>query len=561
MKNRFLLIGFLPVLIGSVWLATAQSTAFTYRGHLLEAGQPTDGSYDLQFRIADAATDGNYVAAAVTNAPVTVSNGCFSVTLDFGSAVFDGSPRWLEVSVRTNGSLEPYTVLLPRQAVAATPYAVFAGTAGTVRSVDGANILPGTITSRQMEPATWQQVTNNSYAGAFEGNGAGLTNLSGGNIQASSITGTQVVFAGLNANQLDNATWLLLQRANFGAYSNLNRYAWKRTMGKLYNNQPVRILSYGDGLIPNGCMDPIIDRLQQQVPAAGSLTTGFGSLGGSAAWVLGPTTNWLMDHVKLRAVNDTARTYARSFNVCFLYYATTADGGSFRIQQSCNGGAWTNLPAPYDNIDARHPAGEPNVGKVICWTNPAVSTVSFGAQATSAGTTLVLGAGGYNTNINGVIRGMIARTGIGWGTLTNVSRAIWGPIVAFMDPDMLLIAGVSSIRDAYNGYSELNFWKTNNPNLDVVVGAQFPLSSVIDGNGVVWDEDTKAGNAYLRALCQTHHFAFFDGYTPFGGYTNMVARGLIRADPYDPHMTALGYSYYNEFLWSWLDLMNMQQLP
>jgi hypothetical protein len=49
-----------------------------------------------------------------------VSNGLFTVTLDFGSE-FNGADRWLELAVRTNGGVA-FTALTPRQAVMPTPY-------------------------------------------------------------------------------------------------------------------------------------------------------------------------------------------------------------------------------------------------------------------------------------------------------------------------------------------------------------------------------------------------------------------------------------------------------
>jgi hypothetical protein len=54
--------------------------------------------------LVDAATNGNYLVAPLTNAPALVSNGLFTVMLDFGASVFNGSARWLEIGVRTNGS-------------------------------------------------------------------------------------------------------------------------------------------------------------------------------------------------------------------------------------------------------------------------------------------------------------------------------------------------------------------------------------------------------------------------------------------------------------------------
>ena len=117
-------------------MAPAQGTAFTYQGRLLDGGQPAQGTYDFQFRLTDAATNGNGIGPLLTVAPVPVANGIFQTTLDFGAGSFDGGGRWLEIAVQNDGSPGGYTVLGPRQAVTSAPYATYAqnATCATVAS-------------------------------------------------------------------------------------------------------------------------------------------------------------------------------------------------------------------------------------------------------------------------------------------------------------------------------------------------------------------------------------------------------------------------------------------
>jgi alpha-galactosidase len=150
---------------------------------LLDGGQPATGSYDLQFRLTDALSGGNPIGAALTNAPVLVTNGLFLVLLDFGSGAFDGSPRWLEVGVRTNGSAGPYVVLSPRQAITASPYATFASTAANASVAAG--LVPGVT---------------------IAANGAGITNLSAGQLVG---TVTVPVASDLSASSNYNANRLV----------------------------------------------------------------------------------------------------------------------------------------------------------------------------------------------------------------------------------------------------------------------------------------------------------------------------------------------------------------
>ena len=118
--------------------AAAQGTAITYQGRLLDGTNPVTGNFDLRFHVYSAATGGSILGGPVTNAPVPVTNGLFTVMIDFGAGVFTGSSNWLQVGVRTNGSTSAYTALSPRDQLTPTPYAIYAESAS-------ASGLSGTI--------------------------------------------------------------------------------------------------------------------------------------------------------------------------------------------------------------------------------------------------------------------------------------------------------------------------------------------------------------------------------------------------------------------------------
>ena len=111
----------------SVLLAqTPLGTAFTYQGQLKEAGIPTDGEYNFIFRLFDAGIGGAQVGGDVQVDEWPVSDGLFTVQLDFGAGVFSGDALWLEVSVRISGGGGEFTTLSPRQPMAPAPYALYA---------------------------------------------------------------------------------------------------------------------------------------------------------------------------------------------------------------------------------------------------------------------------------------------------------------------------------------------------------------------------------------------------------------------------------------------------
>jgi hypothetical protein len=103
----------------------AQGTAFTYQGRLTANGAPASGIYDFRFALYGVAAGGAPIGGPLTNSAMTVTAGVFMVTLDFGAA-FDGNPRWLDISVRTNGT-PTFSALTPRQSLTPSPYAILAG--------------------------------------------------------------------------------------------------------------------------------------------------------------------------------------------------------------------------------------------------------------------------------------------------------------------------------------------------------------------------------------------------------------------------------------------------
>jgi hypothetical protein len=136
----------LCALHSSLCTAEAQGTAFTYQGRLNSSGSPANGSYDFTFALFNNnGTNTGQVGGALTNLDVGVTNGLFTVTLDFG-AVFAGNATWLAIGVRTNGDAS-FTALNPLQELTPAPYAIYASNAGSAASANSvaATNITGTI--------------------------------------------------------------------------------------------------------------------------------------------------------------------------------------------------------------------------------------------------------------------------------------------------------------------------------------------------------------------------------------------------------------------------------
>jgi hypothetical protein len=135
--KRWLVVSGLSALVALSTLADAfaQGTAFTYQGFLRQGGTPVNTNHDFQFSLWTAASGGTQVGSTQTRTNVSVQNGLFTVTLDFGT-VWDGSDRFLQIAVRPAGS-GSYTTLTPRVKINPTPYAIRAGVASPIGAAGG----------------------------------------------------------------------------------------------------------------------------------------------------------------------------------------------------------------------------------------------------------------------------------------------------------------------------------------------------------------------------------------------------------------------------------------
>ncbi len=158
MKPSVLTAVFCLLVVASVSQAQV-GTAFTYQGRLTDAGAPANGIFDLELKLFDALSGGAQVGSAVTLADISVANGVFMVTPDFGAAAFTGNKRWLEIGVRPGISLGAYTPLSSRQELTPTPNAIFSASAAAVTGiVPVANGGTGSATLNFVDLSTTQIV-------------------------------------------------------------------------------------------------------------------------------------------------------------------------------------------------------------------------------------------------------------------------------------------------------------------------------------------------------------------------------------------------------------------
>jgi len=238
-----------------IGIARAQGTAFTYEGQLQDNGSPASGTYNLAFTLFDTNSGGSAVAGPVTSKGVIVSNGLFTVLVDFSGGAFTGQPSWLQIGVETNGAAA-FSTLAPRQQLTPTPYAIFASTAGNVS---------GTVSNRQLANSSITVLAGPGLSGGGTvalGGSITLTNIGGGgggglvsvtgnsDITATTVSG--VVTLGDTATN-GNTAGTLVKRDSSGNFSagtitlsgNLALPGIGGTPDIIYSG--TNLLLYGDG--------------------------------------------------------------------------------------------------------------------------------------------------------------------------------------------------------------------------------------------------------------------------------------------------------------------------
>jgi hypothetical protein len=111
---------------GQTDTAGQTDTTFTYQGQLSTADGPVNDSADFQFRLFGSEVGGVQTGPELLIEDVSVTEGLFSVELDFGVAALGSAAggRWLEIAVRSPAGSGAFTTLSPRTVIYAAPFSV-----------------------------------------------------------------------------------------------------------------------------------------------------------------------------------------------------------------------------------------------------------------------------------------------------------------------------------------------------------------------------------------------------------------------------------------------------
>jgi len=250
MKDKMVIaiiaVGLLTVLVAATGMVPASAvilngspppvaSKINYQGQLRDgAGNPLDGSYDMEFLFYDAVTGGSQVGSTITKNDVLVDDGLFSVKLDVDQDAFCGQELWLEV--RVGGE-----ILSPRQEILPVPYAL------SLRP--GADIL-GTLTrpilfasndgAGDTAAGLWGTSVNSAgvYGQSTEGIGVsgvggdhstgtqGFNSGSGIGVRGYSLTGTAISAAGTGRIESTADSYIFVPGYDFVRNVNTDSTRW-----------------------------------------------------------------------------------------------------------------------------------------------------------------------------------------------------------------------------------------------------------------------------------------------------------------------------------------------
>jgi hypothetical protein len=147
--------------------AQTDTTTFTYQGRLEENGEGFNGPVNLDFALFDSEVGGNQIGSEIMFNSILVIDGLFTLDLDFGGGIFQGEPRFLEITV--NG-----TELVPRQPINSAPYAIQSDNTRGIFVDDNNRVGIGTDMPGIDEPSVQLDVVGGSIRAVNSGDQANL---------------------------------------------------------------------------------------------------------------------------------------------------------------------------------------------------------------------------------------------------------------------------------------------------------------------------------------------------------------------------------------------------
>ena len=456
--------------------AFAQGTAFTYQGQLQNNGSPVSGSYNLTFTLFNTNTGGEPIAGPVTNSPVRVINGLFTVVMDFGPGVFTGATNWLEIAVEPNGG-SAFTTLAPRQQLTPVPYAIMASSAsdviGTISAAQLSGLVPNASLGGNYSSVLAFPNGMNRFGGTFFGNGAYVTNLNAGNLSSGTVPLAQLPGAVVTNTETGVALGGMFN-GDGGGLTNLN--AAQLTSGTIPLAQlPSSVLTNGaSGVSLSGAFNGNGTGLTNL--DASQLTSIGNAYGGSGNFFVGPSGTAFM-------IGSFNSGFSAALDNNWSGSDNTANGwGAMQDNASGSDNTASGFEALYGNTSGSDNIALGSHAGMNLTTGS--SNIDIGNQGQEEDNNIIrIGSGQSQTFIAGVINGNgTGLTDLNASQLTSIGNANGGANNFFVGS-----SGNSTLTGSFNtanGVNALSSDMTGNAN---TANGYYALSSDTNGSANVAD--------------------------------------------------------------------------
>lgn len=328
-------------------------------------------------------------------------------------------------------------------------------------------------------------------------------------------------------------------------YSTANTEALNHFWSAVGNsNRPVTVLSFGDSMA-DSYRSPSYHLMNKLVARFGSAGYSLNTYKNTALWNLengaatrGPDYYWFTTYHQVPAGGALwwANQPTPNGTLCDragIFFVSQTNGGQFRLLLSTNGGPWTTaLTLNGHNLS---PQGH--------FTNVALPLNRYRLRVESdSGTNFIIGPSTYAAHTNGIHVAFSELGGISLGQVTNVPLAVRTPILAGLNPDLLLWhMKEDSTLVASNRMVECEaWWKNAAPNCDVIY------------MGTTWvapDTNTTTTldqNAIVRNIALRHHRAYVDLMTPTISYPWLLTSGFMQDTV---HLNTAGGLHCANIMW------------
>lgn len=491
--------------LASLHSARAQGTAFTYDGRLLVNSAPATGNFDMQFKLHPQSGGTNQIGSTLSLSPVGVTNGLFTVALDFGN-VFNGTLMSLEVDVRTNGSSSDYTALLPYQPINSVPYAVRAlnAAAYTGAIVDtqlSTNVVTFSSGGGFTGPVVFSNASGN-FNGAFSGTFDGSATGSFTGSATGTFTGTNIgTFIGNGAGVTNvnvtnvvgvvqsNPNWQIIQATNQTLVASNNYLATNAALTTLTlpGNAGVGTTTYISGSGANGWT--VVPATGQSILTAtiglpaGQIWTAQTSAVGNGGWKAVASS---ADGMRLAAANGTSPT---------AIYCST-NGGQTWFNNAPAGLSWVGIACSTDGTrlvavpSSGYPYTSANGGVSWVQQTGGTSTAYSGVASSGDGVNLVaISSAHIYTSSNG---------GTNWTQRSNAGTG-WTGVACSSDGTRIVAVANASAKIYVSKDSGIT-WTSNGPptsaftcvassadGTKLIAGSTSPANLYTSGDGgVTW---------------------------------------------------------------------------